>query len=115
MKPLRRSNDLIIEEVGDELLVYDSLAHRGHSLSSDAVKVWRACDGRSTSEQLSAKLGLDHATVARALEELAGCDLLEESPSLAPKREGVTRREAGLKLAKVGAAAVAAPLIISVT
>jgi hypothetical protein len=113
-RPLARSTDLIVEELGDEVLVYDTNADRAHSLSPDAAKVWRACDGGASAEELSAKLGLDADTVARALDELRGCDLLEESPTLAPVNEGSTRREATVKMAKVGAAVVAAPLIVSV-
>jgi hypothetical protein len=105
---------LIIEELGEELLVYDSNADRAHSLGPEAAKVWRSCDGESTVEELGTKLGLDPDTVGRALDELSGCDLLEVSPTLTPVAEGSTRREATVKLAKVGAAVVAAPLIVSV-
>ncbi len=87
---------------------------RAHSLSPDAAKVWRSCDGNTSAEELSSKLGVDPDTVARALDELSGCDLLEEPPTLAPVAEGSTRREVSIKAAKVGAAAAAAPLILSV-
>jgi hypothetical protein len=80
----------------------------------EAAKVWRACDGRTSPDQLVAGLGLDPDTVARALDELSNCDLLVQSPTLAPVRGGSTRREVTIKLAKVGAAAAAAPLIVSV-
>jgi len=43
--PLARSADLIVDSVGDELLVYDSVSHRAHSLNSVGAAVWRACDG----------------------------------------------------------------------
>jgi hypothetical protein len=65
-------------------------------------------------EELSAKLSLDDDTVERALNELSSCELLEE-PTLFPVAEGSTRRDATKKMAKIGAAAFAAPLIISVT
>jgi len=113
-RPLARSTDLIIEELGAEILVYDTDRDRAHSLSPEAAKVWRACDGETSAEELSSSLELDPNTVARALDELSGCDLLEEPPTLAPVAEGSTRREATIKLAKVGAAVAAAPLIVSV-
>jgi hypothetical protein len=112
--PLARSTDLIIEELDSEVLVYDTRTKIGHSLGSEAAKVWQACDGETPADELAAKLGLEADTVARALDELGSRDLLEEPPTLFPVPEGSTRREASVRLAKVGAAAVAAPLIYSV-
>jgi hypothetical protein len=109
--PLARSTDLIIEELGDEVLIYDTTIDRGHSLSPDAARVWRACNGKTPVDELSSRLGLDQETVDLALAELDRCELLEVKPSIVA--DGSTRREVTLKLAKVGAAATAAPLILS--
>jgi len=111
-RPLARSTDLIVEELGDEVLIYDTTIDRGHSLSPEAARVWRACNGKTPVEQLSSRLGLDQDTVNRALDELTGCDLLEVTPTIIA--DGSTRREVTVKMAKVGAAAAAAPLILSV-
>jgi hypothetical protein len=109
--PLARSSDLIIEELGDEVLVYDTKTDTGHSLSPDAATVWRACNGTTSAERLSVKLGLDAETVDRALEELSACDLLEVRPTILA--DGSTRRQVTMKLAKVGVGVAAAPLIVS--
>jgi hypothetical protein len=108
-KPLARSDELVVEELGDELLVYDLTADRAHSLGAAAAQVWRACDGTRSVEALSAELGLDGETIGRALDELSGCNLLDE-PALGV---GTTRREATVRLVQVGAAAAATPLIVS--
>jgi len=108
--PLARSEDLIIEEIGDEVIVYDSNADTAHCLSPDAASVWRRCDGRTPIDGLAAQIGLSAERVETALDELERCALLEE-PRAAT---GHTRRDLSLKLAKVTAAAAAAPLIISV-
>jgi hypothetical protein len=110
--PLARSSDLIIEELGDELLVYDTNNDRAHSLSPEAARVWHACDGRTTAERLTVQLGLEREVVDQALEELSACELLEVRPMIVA--DGSTRREVTIKMAKVGAAAAAAPLILSV-
>jgi hypothetical protein len=88
-RPLARRADLLVEEFGDELLIYDQ--------RNDEV------------EQLGAALEIDHGTLARALEELEACELLDSGPPA-----GVTRREATARLAKLGAAAATAPLIYSI-
>ena len=109
--PLARSKGLVVEELGDELLVYDLDADRAHSLRPDAAKVWQRCDGKTSADALGAELGLDRETIDRALEELSACDLLETAVDSAP---GSTRRELSVKMVKAGAAVAAAPLILSV-
>lgn len=112
--PLARSQGLVIEELNDELLVYDLEADRAHSLSPAAARVWQRCDGETAIGGLSAELDLDAETVSRALEELTTCGLLETATSGTTAASGTTRREMGVRVAKVGAAVATAPLIISV-
>ena len=115
--PCARSEDLIVEELGEELLVYDMKADRGHCLSPTAARVWRRCDGRTPAKDMSAELDLDPDAVGRALDELAACKLLEPTPELtvvAANGDGATRRELATRFVKAGAVAAAAPLIVSV-
>jgi hypothetical protein len=116
LRPLARSRDLIVEELGDELLVYDMEADRGHCLSPTAARVWRRCDGRTPAEGLRSQLDLDPGAVDRAIDELAECELLELAPelTLVAAGNGSTRREVAKRVVKAGAAAAAAPLIVSV-
>ena len=111
-KPLARSEDLVVEEVGNDLLVYDLYADKAHSLSAPAARVWQRCDGKTSIETLSAELDMDTDAVSRALDELNGCELLDTGPAESGAT-GTTRREASIKLAKVGGAVAAAPLIVS--
>ena len=98
-----------MEEVDDDLLVYDSTSGTAHSLSATAARFWRRCDGTKDIEGLSAELDLDRETVTRAVAELEQGRLLEAPPAV-----GVTRREASVKLAKLGAVAASAPLVYSI-
>lgn len=108
-RPLARSEELIVEAVDEDLLVYDQRSDEAHSLSTPAARVWRRCDGRTDIDALSTELDLDSETVVRALAELDECGLLDAGPVA-----GVTRREATTRVAKIGAAAAAAPLIYSI-
>jgi len=110
-KPLARSEDLVVEEVGEELLVYDQTNDTAHSLSVAAVRVWKACDGERSVKSLVTELEMDSDTVKRALEELDECNLLDNGSQL---EAGMTRREATLKGAKIGAGIASAPLIYSI-
>jgi DNA-binding transcriptional ArsR family regulator len=108
--PRARTDELVVEEVGDEVLVYDERTAAAHCLSGPAGAVWRACDGQTTIDEIAARIKLDHETVVRALDQLEQCELLD-----VPEPAGITRRDATEKLLKVGAAAaVASPLIYSI-
>ena len=111
-KPRARSDDLIVEELGDEVLVYDSSSDMAHCLTPDAARVWRLCDGNTSIDSLPAQADLSAERVVQALRELESSELFEQAPTLGG--DGHTRREMGLKVAKVGAAAAAMPLIVSV-
>jgi hypothetical protein len=106
-----RSHDLIIEEVEGEVLIYDENTKIAHCLGTEAVAVWRACDGQTTIDALTDDTGLEADTATRALAELYSRGLLEDEDS---GYAALTRRDLGLKVAKLSAAAAAAPLIVSV-
>ena len=108
-KPLARSRDLVIEEAGGEVLIYDENSETAHCLSPEAARVWRACDGHTTIDAITADVGIDADTVTRAVAELQSRNLLDDAHSGA----GLTRRDFTVRAATVGAAA-AVPLIVSV-
>src|SRR5262245_37714441 len=114
-KPTARSEDLVIEEVEDEVLVYDAKKQQAHCLTPAAAKVWRACDGTKDVRALAESLALSVDDVTRALEMLDGVELLEnQGLQIVTNGNGVTRRELGRRSAKVGAAAAAAPMLYSI-
>ena len=108
--PLARTHELVTEEFADEVLVYDQRTSEAHCLSVNAARVWRACDGSTPVMSLAGSLSLEADTVARAIEELEACGLLEAGS--APV--GVTRREVSSRVMRIGAAAASAPLIYSI-
>jgi hypothetical protein len=121
--PLARTDDLVVEELDGELLVYDSNNQRAHCLGVTAARVWRACDGEASVEAICAALDMDAETVNDALAELERTELLQSSGLLevlngngngASNGIGLTRREMGKRSAQVGGAAFAAPLILSI-
>jgi hypothetical protein len=106
--PQARSTRLLVEELDGDLLVYDQDADTAHALTDQVARVWQCCNGKATVDSIARELALDEATVARALDELADCDLL-----LKQMIAGHTRRDAVTRAMKVGAAAASAPLIYS--
>jgi hypothetical protein len=111
-KPMARSEGLVIEELGDELLIYDLDIKHAHCLTPTAARVWKSCDGETSRDELATSLSLDADEVARALDELDTCDLITQSPVLGGNEH--TRRDFGFKVAKVGAATAALPMVLSI-
>jgi DNA-binding transcriptional ArsR family regulator len=107
--PLARKDDLVVEDFGGEVLVYDQRSDQAHCLSREAAMVWRVCDGQTLPAGLASALELDPEAVSAALDQLESAGLLETGPVA-----GVTRREATMRMAKVGGAAAAAPMIYSI-
>ncbi len=103
-----RTKDLAVQQLGDELLIYDRARDVAHCLTQPAATVWRACEGEGATLEELTKLTAESADVERALAELEEKGLLAETPGGA-----VSRRHALLKIAGVGAGALAAPLIVS--
>lgn len=110
-RPRARPDGVVAERVGDEVVLYDQVTEMAHCLSADAAAVWKRCDGRLTREEIARQLDLGPAVVKQAVEELDRLGLLDGSPVAF---HGYSRREATIKLAKVGGAAFVAPLIYSV-
>lgn len=105
-----RVDALIVEHLGDETLVYDTTTDTAHCLGPVAATIWGACDGTRDRADLAALVedreeGDAMALVDQALADLADRALLEDI---------VTRRAVLTRLAGVGAAALAVPLVFSI-
>ena len=115
--PRARSNDLIVKQVDDEVIVYDRVDHRAICLNAVAAAVWNICDGDTEIAVISGCLrerGFLEATdevVWLALDELERAKLLETvGEGSTTTRSNVSRRrllrELGLSAAAVPVASV---------
>ncbi len=114
--PRARRDGLLVEELSEELLLYDRDSHTAHCLSPIAACVWRHCDGGRDVTELAELTGVTENLVADALHELHEKDLLAAEPALMQSTvPGISRREAISRGVRYGAAAAAVPLIVSAT
>ena len=117
-KPLARKDGLVIQELPDEVLVYDLDSDRAHCLNQTAAFVWQRCDGRNTTAQIARKLGqqfdcpVDEKIVWLALDQLGRNHLLERQPIPPPALMGMNRRAMVRALGL--AAVVAVPVVTSI-
>lgn len=116
--PRMREHGLVIDELPDEVLVYDLDHHQAHCLNRSAALVWRACDGSSSSadiaRRLTAELDAPFAEdlVLLALGQLEKLSLLEQEAASPAAFAALSRRQMVRRLGL--AAAVAIPVITSI-
>lgn len=114
--PVARDDELLVEELPDEILVYDLRRHRAYCLNRTAALVWRHCDGKTTVGQTATRLRralaapADERMVWMALDRLGKVRLLRE-PASPPTGAGYSRREVAQRLGLVGGLAILLPAI----
>ena len=113
--PIARKNGLVVQEVPDEVLVYDLETNKAHCLNQSAAMIWKSCDGNTSVSEI-AKLVENQAGgkvtedfVWLAIDQLSENNLLEKE--ISSRFEGTSRREV---IKKIGLASVIAiPVIAS--
>ena len=114
-RPIARKSGLVVQEVPDEVLVYDLETNKAHCLNQSAAMIWRSCDGKTSvseiatlvEEQAGNKVTEDFVWLA--IDQLSENNLLEKQ--LTPNFPGQTRREV---IKKIGLATIVAiPVIAS--
>lgn len=110
--PKARQNDLLVEQVGEETIVYDGERQEAHSLNRSASIVWRNSDGEHSVPQLASLLGNElgiepnDTLVEYAIDRLADAHLLDDN--------SVSRRAMVKRMTFAGAAALALPVVLSI-
>lgn len=112
--PLARTNGLVVQEVPNEVLVFDMETNEAHCLNETAAMVWKYCDGKTSVPQIAEILGEGKNSVSDdliwlAIDQLNEHKLLEKE--VETKFAGQSRREV---LRKIGLASmIALPIIAS--
>ena len=130
LQPRARTEGLVINDLTDEVLVYDLKRDKAHCLNQTAAAVWKLCDGQRTAAQIAVKLSRQSADDSRqeselvkdhvmteqmvwvALEQLGRDHLLEERMKWPAAIPHLSRRE----VMRLGlGAAIAVPIIVSIS
>ena len=115
--PRARTDGLVIRELDDETLVYDTERDEAHCLNQTAALVWQRCDGKTKVEKMARLLQeqlcvpVEVDVVWLAVRQLRRFHLLENSKEMIAG-PAVSRRKLLLKYAP---AALALPVILSIT
>jgi hypothetical protein len=108
--PKARKSGLVVQEMPDEVLVYDLNSNKAHCLNQTAATVWKACDGNNTVSDIATSFGKgSEDLVWLAIDQLVENDLLEAG--IVSKFKGQSRREV---IKKIGLASIiAVPMVAS--
>jgi Coenzyme PQQ synthesis protein D (PqqD) len=115
--PKAREDRLLVENLADEVLVYDGKRHKAHCLNQTAAIVWKHCDGQTAVPEIARRVQHELKTpvgedvVWLALDALGRNHLLQEQIERAPGAAGLSRRDA-MKVGLAGAGAL--PLVTSI-
>ena len=118
--PIARKTGMVIRELDDEMLIYDTERHQAHCLNKNAAVIWELCDGSRTVKDLSDSLSLDQNISERqraqlvriALDQLERAHLLDEPLAKSEIVNGMTRRQL-MKVAGV-TALIAIPVVSTI-
>jgi hypothetical protein len=115
--PVARKENLVIQELQEEILVFDIKTNKAHCLNPTASTVWKFCDGKNTvsdiNELFKIRTGANvpENLIWLAIDQLNERELLEEK--FETKFAGQNRREV---LKKIGLATVISlPIVASIT
>jgi Coenzyme PQQ synthesis protein D (PqqD) len=118
--PVARSSGLVVQELEDEIFVFDITRNKAHSLNRTSALIWKQCDGRTTvgdmAEALGRELGapVDEQVVWYALGQLKEDHLLEEHAEVPFVERPMSRRHMMRTLGIAAAVPVVATLVAPV-
>jgi hypothetical protein len=118
-----RSDQLVVESLGTELMIYDQARNQAFCLNQMSAFVWQHCDGKSTINDIATKMAqtlekpVDESIVTFALQNLSKDGLLETSnltpfiPAMMSRRDLIRKIgvRSAIALPVVTALAVATP------
>lgn len=116
-QPLARTEGLIVQELPDEVLVYDASNDKAHCLNQTAALVWKHCDGKNQVTDIAKIVGKELNAAVKdefvwlALDQLEKEALLEKETNFSLKTAGISRRDV---IKRIGLASmVALPIVTS--
>lgn len=109
-KPLSRKDDLVVQELNGEVLIYDLRENKAFCLNETSALVWQACDGNNSIADIGKRVGSEDI-VWLALDELKKERLVESGSLPTDKFDGLSRRDV---IRKIGIGSmIALPVVAS--
>lgn len=119
MRIQARKDNLLVQNLDEEVVVYDQDTDQVHRLNGAAAVVWRSCDGKTTVADMAATLASetelpeDETIIHHALKQFDKAGLLLEGVPALHDIERISRRRLIAKLSVGAGIAVLLPLVSS--
>ncbi len=113
--PVSRTENIVVQEINDEILVYDLKTNKAHNLNSTMALIWQKCDGKTSLHEVitilmkKLEVEIDEDFIWLAIKELDKTNLLLGEMLLANKAS-VSRRKV---LFKYALPTLAMPVVLS--
>lgn len=114
--PEARSENIVVQDLHGEVLVYDLLINKAFCLNETAALVWQLCDGNRQISEISRQLGEvlksppSEDLIWLALSQLKREHLLIGAENMPDKFQGLSRRKA---IKKIGIVSIIALPVVS--
>lgn len=117
-KPKTRTENIVVQEIEKEILIYDLKDNKAFSLNETSAKIWQLCDGnrnvaeikQALNESLSQPIAEDFIWLA--LDNFKKDNLIENEENFEIDFNGLSRRQV---IKKVGfASMIALPIVSSI-
>jgi hypothetical protein len=110
--PKNRNENIIMQDAGNEVLIYDTTTDKAYCLNETSAKVFNACDGATSFDELKSKYQFTDDLIYLTLDELQAKNLLDSSANYETPFAGMSRREV---IRKVGLATmIALPVVAGI-
>jgi hypothetical protein len=114
--PISRQDNIVIQELRDEILIYDLQKNKALCLNQTSAMIWQECDGHQSVAEIARKLSrnlkskVSEDLVWMALSQFKADNLLDKNNDFVTPLDGLTRREV---VRRIGFASIVAIPVIS--
>lgn len=111
-RPLVRTENIVQQEAGDDLLLYDLSTNKAYSLNKTSANIYQYCNGSNNIGQLGDLTGFDRELIMLTLESFKKENLLNQPNEISNHFDAISRRRL---IRRIGINSIAAlPLITSI-
>lgn len=110
--PKVRNQNIVIQEIGDEIMIYDLEINKAYCLNETSAIVYQNCDGETDFTEIKTNHNFSDELISFALEQLNRENLLEKDGDFISPFKGFSRREV---IKKIGLGSIIAlPVVASI-